>query len=64
MYGHDDHHCTRFCKATNPPAEQPVKFELLINLKSAKTLGLTFPPPLVSLRMVGSSVSPAPCRAS
>jgi putative tryptophan/tyrosine transport system substrate-binding protein len=39
-------------KPADPPVEQPVRFDLVVNLKTAKALGLTIPE-FVTVRLPG-----------
>ena len=52
LYQHAATYVAKILAGANPgdlPIEQPTKFDLVLNLKTAKALGLTFPPQLLAV---------------
>ncbi|MBH5402576.1 hypothetical protein HZZ13_33005 [Bradyrhizobium sp. CNPSo 4010] len=42
-------HRVQGAKPSNLPIQQPTSFQFVVNLKTAKTLGFTFPPGLLAI---------------
>ncbi len=51
LFRHSADYVDKILRGTKPgdiPVEQPTKIELVVNLSTAKALGLTIPPPLLA----------------